>query len=370
MTTSNALFYGDNLVWLRDHEYFPHNSVDLIYLDPPFNSKANYNVLFHEPGKVDKSQAQIKAFDDTWHWDSEASATALNELALNKPQIAEYVSWLSHQDKSQESMAAYLSMMAIRLIELHRVLKENGSIYLQCDPTASHYLKTLMDIIFGSNCFRNEIVWCYKLGGRPKKGFPHKHGIVLYYTKSRGDNFTFNADAIRVPYESTGGYISSGRKIVNGKEYKVNPLGKIPEDWWYIPALNRQSKERLRYPTQKPLKLLERIIKASSNEGDTVLDPFCGCGTSTDAAQKWNRKWLGIDVTWLAIDLIEKRLKHAYGSKITGNYMIHGKPFDFASAEALFKKSPKEFEIWAITLVDASPSRVLKNRCWQTFLLV
>jgi len=352
MSKPNALFYGDNLVWLRDYKYFPDESVDLIYLDPPFNSKAAYNVLFNEPSQGIKSQAQIKAFDDTWHWESESSALALNELAQNKPQIAEYISWLSKQGKQQESMSAYLSMMAIRLIELRRVLKQSGSIYLQCDPTASHYLKVLMDIIFGFNCFQNEIVWCYKLGGRPQKGYPRKHGIILFYTKNSDNSFVFNADAIRVPYESTGGYISSGRKIVNGKEYKVNPLGKVPEDWWFISALNREEDERLGYPTQKPLELLERIVKASSNEGDIVLDPFCGCGTAIEAAQKHKRRWLGIDVTWLAIDLVEKRLKSAHDSKIKGIYEVHGKPYDLASAQALANKSKKEFEIWAITLAS------------------
>jgi len=145
---TNALFYGDNLVWLKDHNYFPNESVDLIYLDPPFNSKADYNLIFNEPGKIDKSQAQIKAFDDTWHWDSEASGIALNELAQNKPQIAEFVSWLSRQGKTCESIAAYVSMMAVRLVELYRILKPSGSLYLHCDPTASHYLKILLDQIF------------------------------------------------------------------------------------------------------------------------------------------------------------------------------------------------------------------------------
>ena len=186
---TNALFYGDNLVWLRDHKYFPEESVDLIYLDPPFNSKADYNVLFNEPSQGSKSQAQIKAFDDTWHWDSESSATALNELAQNKPQIAEFISWLSKQGKPQESMAAYLSMMATRLIELHRVLKLKGSIYLHCDPTASHYLKLLMDLIFGANNLQNEIIWCFKTGGATERRFGRKHHIIFFYSKTADYKF-------------------------------------------------------------------------------------------------------------------------------------------------------------------------------------
>lgn len=176
---TNTLFYGDNLVWLRDHKYFPDESVDLIYLDPPFNSKADYNVLFNEPGKSDKSKAQIQAFDDTWDWSSEASEVALNELAKNRPPIAEFISWLSRQGKPQDSMAAYLSMMAVRLVELHRVLKPTGSLYLHCDPTASHYIKLVLDAILGPANFRNEVVWCYRQGGRSNKIFGRKHETIF-----------------------------------------------------------------------------------------------------------------------------------------------------------------------------------------------
>ena len=183
MAKSNALFYGDNLVWLRENKYFPDESVDLVYLDPPFNSKTDYNILFNEPGKADKSQAQIKAFDDTWHWDSEASGIALNELAQNRPQIAEFISWLSRQGKQQESMAAYLSAMGIRLVELHKVLKSTGSLYLHCDPTASHYLKIILDEIFGADNFRNEVIWAYRTGGTSKRWFARKHDSILFYKR-------------------------------------------------------------------------------------------------------------------------------------------------------------------------------------------
>jgi len=187
---TNALYYGDNLVWLRDHKHFPDESVDLIYLDPPFNSKSDYNLLFSEPGDKDKSQAQIKAFDDTWHWDSESSAQAYSELATRKPTIAEFINWLSLQGSSQRSMAAYLSMMAIRLIELQRILKSTGSIYLHCDPTASHYLKILMDEIFGSHNFRNEVIWWYRKWSKSTSHFLHNHDVLLFYAKGTDNKYS------------------------------------------------------------------------------------------------------------------------------------------------------------------------------------
>lgn len=349
---TNALFYGDNLVWLRDQRYFPDESIDLIYLDPPFNSKADYNLIFNEPNKA-KSQAQIKAFDDTWNWDSNASAIALNELAQNRPQVAELVSWLSKQGRSFSSIAAYLSIMAVRLLELHRILKPSGSLYLHCDPTASHYLKLVLDQVFGVTNFRNEIAWCYRAGGIPRKGYPSKHDILLFYTK--GKEFTFNHEYI--PY--TEGTLQRGLTKVKGKYFAkgLRAEGTPIQDWWVdIPkVLSPTAREMLGYPTQKPLSLLERIIRISSDEGNVLLDPFCGCGTTIVAAQGLKRYWLGIDVTWLAIDLIEKRLKATYGTEALGKYEIHGKPYDMASAEALAKKSKKEFEIWAISLVGAAP---------------
>lgn len=349
---ANALYYGDNLIWLRDHKYFPDESVDLIYLDPPFNSNADYNLIFNEPGG-DKSQAQIKAFDDAWHWDSESSEQAYGELASSKPAIAELVSWLSSQGSHQRSIAAYLAMMSVRLIELHRVLKSTGSLYLHCDPTASHYLKIVMDTIFSNKNFRNEITWCYKAGGVPRKGYPKKHDILLFYTKTHGDSYTFNPEYMAY----TEGTLQRGLTKAKGKYFDkgLRPEGTPIVDWWtdIHKVLSPTAAETLGYPTQKPRALLERVINISSNEGDVVLDPFCGCGTSIDAAQKLNRHWRGIDVTWLAIDLVEKRLKATYESKIHGTYDILGKPYDYASAEALSLKNKKEFEIWVITLVGA-----------------
>ncbi|MDP2916550.1 MAG: DNA methyltransferase [Dehalococcoidia bacterium] len=346
---TNALYYGDNLVWLRDHQYFPGESVDLIYLDPPFNSKADYNVLFNEPGKGDKSQAQIQAFDDTWDWSSEASEIALNELAKKRPSIAEFISYLSKQGKLQESMAAYLSMMAVRLIELHRVLKSSGSLYLHCDPTASHYLKLLMDAVFGARNFQNEIVWCFKTGGATERRFGRKHNIIFFYTKTT--NYKFNPQKEKSYMMHEYGF----KKSHFQQDEKGQYAWVIAKDWWEIPAVGSATKERLGYPTQKPEPLLEKITKASSNEGDVVLDPFCGCGTTIAVAERLKRRWIGIDVTWLAIDLVEKRIKATYGAKITSNYEVHGKPYDIASAQALANKSKKEFEIWAISLVGAHP---------------
>ena len=274
----NFLHLGDCLDVLRSET--PDESVDLIYIDPPFNSKRNYNIFFDDKD----IQTQRTAFEDTWSLkniqDSLAELQSLqtekiHRLLITYSEVAPFA-------------FPYLVMMSLRIIELHRVLKPSGSFYLHCDPTMSHYLKTVCDIIFVRKNFRNEIIWCYKLGGRPQKGFPKKHDIILFYSKT--EDFNFYDNSVRVPYESDGGYIKTGRKIVKGKVYKVNPLGKVPEDWWFISALNRQSKERLGYPTQKPEALLERIIKASSNEGDTVLDAFCGCGTTVDIAEGLKRQ--------------------------------------------------------------------------------
>ncbi|MGL5955474.1 MAG: DNA methyltransferase, partial [Brevinema sp.] len=200
--------------------------------------------------------------------------------------------------------------MAIRLLEMKRILKDTGSIYLHCDNTMGHYLKLLLDVIFGENNFRNEIIWCYRQGGRSNTDFSRKHDTIFRYSKT--GNLIFNADAIRVPYEGTGGYQTSGKGVLNkqtGTIYKPNVLGKIPEDWWDIPAIPPTSAERIGYPTQKPLALLERIIKASCPEGGIVLDPFCGCATTCVAAEKLERNWIGIDISKKAFELVKIRLR-------------------------------------------------------------
>jgi hypothetical protein len=211
----------------------------------------------------------------------------------------------------------------------------------------------MLDKIFGENNFRNEIIWCYKLGGRPLKGWPKKHDTILFYTKNKNEDFIFNSDAVRVPYDSTGGYISSGRKIVKGKEYKIHPLGKVPEDWWFISALNRQSKERLGYPTQKPELLLERIIKASSNKGNIVLDPFCGCGTTVVVAQKLKRTWIGIDISPTAIKVVEQRL-YKIGAEKDIDYISIGSP---TTIDELKELKPLEFQNWVINEMQAKHRR-------------
>jgi len=351
----NKLYYGDNLNIMREN--IADESIDLIYLDPPFNSKASYNVLFKEKNGTN-SAAQITAFDDTWHWDINSERAYREIVETGTVKLTALIQTL-RLFLGTSDMIAYLTMMAVRLVEMHRVLKQSGSIYLHCDPTASHYLKLVLDAIFGANNFSNEIIWCYKLGGRPQKGWPKKHDIILFYVKNI-NKFYFDSDNVRIPYESTGGYISSGRKIVKGKEYKVNPLGKVPEDWWFISVLNRQSKERLGYPTQKPEALLERIINASSNEGDIVLDPFCGCGTTVAVAEKLHRKWIGIDITHLAITLMKHRIEDSYGKEISP-YEIIGDPKDLQSARVLAEQNRYQFEWWALSLVGARPAQDKKK---------
>jgi len=401
---TNALYYGDNLVWLRNRDHFPNESVDLIYLDPPFNSNADYNVIFSEPSGAE-SQAQIRAFDDTWRWDRQASALALDELSRDKPEIAEFIGWLgSQRDRLSRSMAAYLGMMATRLLEMHRVLKPTGSIYLHCDPTASHYLKTLMDIVFGTENFRNEIVWKRFTFHADAKRFGRVSDRIFFYSKSPKYQFKrlkapfsdeyieskfthvdpdgrrfrlsdLNPPAGRGPvYEYHGvtkawrftkdkmlrleaeGRIYTKSKVPQLKRYLDELEGQAVHDVWTdIPPINSQAKERLGYPTQKPEALLERIIRASSEEGDTVLDPFCGCGTALVIANKAKRRWIGIDITHLAIYLVEKRLKDIFGEAVRSTYDVYGNPYDVSSAQALWSKDPKEFELWALSLVGARP---------------
>ena len=355
----NTLYYGDNLKILR--KYIPDESVDLIYLDPPFNSKRAYNVIFKDKTGED-SPAQMEAFDDTWHWSPETD-DAFKEIIFRpefppelKQMMQAFRTFMKSSFGRENDMLAYLTMMAIRLVELHRVLKDTGSIYLHCDPTASHYLKILMDQIFGVKNFRNEIVWCYRGGGSPKNDFGRKHDIILRYSKTR--KILFNSDPIRVPYQAEGAYkrtddamwgVHKGTK----KIYKPHPLGKVPEDWWSnINPLNSNDPERLGYPTQKPQALLEKIIKASSNENDVVMDPFCGCGTAVAAAEKLGRKWLGIDITHLAISLIKKRMKDHFPDV---KFEVIGEPESLEAAKELAELNKFQFEAWAVSLLGGQP---------------
>lgn len=360
---NRTLYFGDNLEILR--KKIPNEIFDLIYLDPPFNSNRSYNVLFKE-GLRD-SPAQIKAFEDSWHWTAESKhlfdylVTKTNEDISNLMLALEKL--VGHND-----MLAYLTMMTARLIELRRVLKKTGSLYLHCDPTASHYLKIVMDTIFGKKNFRNEIVWSYNIGGKSKEHFARKHDIILFYTKS--EDYFFDGLAVGISRDtgtkSFGGKIGideSGRKYQDkivkksGKVYRYYlDEGKIPEDVWQIQSIQSQSRERLGYPTQKPEALLERIIKASSKEGYLILDPFCGCGTTVAVAEKLKRNWVGIDITTLAINLIKHRLHDSFG---LGAQQIHldGLPTDLTGAKELFKKDPFEFEYWALDLINAMPAQ-------------
>ena len=357
----NTLFYGDNLKVLK--EYIPSNSIDLIYLDPPFNSKADYNVLFKEPTGA-LSKAQITAFEDTWHWTDETEKTFKNIVDEAPADVVEMMRSLRKFVGQKNDMIAYLTMMCVRLLELRRVLKDTGTIYLHCDPTASHYIKLLMDVIFGKNNFRNEIVWCYRGAGYPKHDFGRRHDIILRYSKT--SNYIFNLDEVREEYaeatkERFKHYIGN---IRGGKDFgiqQLHPLGKQPDDWWQIQPIAPSAKERLSYPTQKPEALLERIIKASSNEGEVVLDPFCGCGTTVAVAHKLKRNWIGIDITHLAIKAIKLRLNKMFGIVPKNDFKVIGEPEDLEGARELSSHNRYQFQWWALSLINARPYKDKKR---------
>lgn len=401
----NKLFYGDNLEVLRAE--IADDSVDLIYLDPPFNSNANYNVLFKSK-TGEGADAQITAFEDTWHWNDKAE-DAFDQVMRSGLSGASELLRAMRGFLGENDMMAYLAMMAIRLIELHRVLKPTGSLYLHCDPTASHYLKLLLDGVFGAQNYRSEIVWKRTSShGDAAVSFGDVTDKIFYYSK--GERPTWNRQFVPLSASHVaakyGSVDDAGRRYTTRdlrspsprpnltydyKGYKPHPNGwsisrqlmekydaegllYFPKDpdgrirlkiylderqgqplqnlWDDIPPINSQAQERLGYPTQKPLALLDRIIAASSNEGDVVLDPFCGCGTAVHAAQKLGRQWIGIDVTHLAIHLIEKRLNDAFPGI---RYEVHGTPRDLASARDLAARDKHQFELWALAQVDAVP---------------
>lgn len=411
-TSPNSLYYGDNLDILRNH--IASESIDLVYLDPPFNSKRNYNVLFNNP-KGHQSQAQITAFEDTWQWGEQAEREYGELLRQPNTDVAEMMTAL-RKFLRQSDMMAYLTMMANRLLELHRVLKPTGSLYLHCDPTASHYLKIVLDAVFGGDCYRNEIVWQRQSAHSDAKNkFANITDIILFYVKStqavfipqytehdssyiekfyrfddndkrgkyRLDNmaspnprpnmmyewlgFSYPAKGWRYQRETMQRLHDEGRihypKKADGsldlskrpslKRYLNEQEGTIVSNLWTdIQSLHGVHAENMGYPTQKPVALLERIITASSNAGDIVLDPFCGCGTAVHAAQKLGRKWVGIDITHLAISLIEKRMRDAF-KEIA--FEVHGTPKDFDSARDLATRNKYEFQWWACSLVNAQP---------------
>ena len=413
MTDTNHLYFGDNLDILRQH--IADESVDLIYLDPPFNSNATYNVLFRERTGED-SAAQITAFDDTWRWSIESELAYQDVVTQQGGKVGELLAAM-RAFLGQNDMMAYLTMMAQRMVELHRVLKPTGSIYLHCDPTASHYLKLLMDAVFGAENFRNEIIWKRTTSHNDvKRNYSSIGDNLLFYTKSDGflfqtpympysqehidnsyryvdeNNRRYSADNLRSPnprpnltYDYRGykphpnGWSVSlermkqldaeGRlhfpKKKGGRirlkrfldEMPGVPAGNIWDD---IKPIGAHAQERLGYPTQKPEALLERIISASSNEGDVVLDPFCGCGTAVAAAERLSRRWIGIDITHLAITLIRHRLHDAFGEDLRP-YEVIGEPKDLPSAESLALHDRYQFEWWALGLVDARPARDRKK---------
>ena len=407
-----SLYYGDNLQVLR--EYVQDESVDLIYLDPPFNSNATYNVLFKAPSGH-QSQAQIEAFEDTWHWGTEAESAFTDALRNARyPDVGLMLESI-RRFLRENDMMAYLAMMAARMIELHRVLKPTGSLYLHCDQTASHYLKVLLDAVFDPRMFRNEIVWKRRVGMSSAVHESNRFGIctdsLLLYAKSDEAPFApqYNRDdpdyqryiSERFTYRDADGRLFQPTSLVNpayrpnliydyrgykspqngwmitkekmtqwdaeGRLYfPKDPNGRIRRKsyadelrgmpiqnlWSDIPEINSQAQERLGYPTQKPLALLERVVKASSNEGQTILDPFCGCGTAVHAAEKLGRNWIGIDITHLAISLIERRLRDAFpGVK----FDVHGTPKDLDGARDLAERDKYQFQWWAVSLVDAVP---------------
>jgi site-specific DNA-methyltransferase (adenine-specific) len=405
---TNILYFGDNLDILRKH--IPNESIDLIYLDPPFNSKRDYNILFKENGGLE-SEAQIQAFTDTWHW-TKPVERAYYDIVQKAPNKVSRLIDALHGVIGQNDVMAYLVMMTIRLVELHRVLKPTGSLYLHCDPTMSHYIKIVLDQIFQPANFRNEIVWKRTTShGDWKQGAKHfgrVQDVILFYTKD--NNYTWNTQF--VPFSQEQVEQQYNKVDIDGRKYRlVTPTAKKPggdtsykwkgvkpptgrfwayskdkmEDMdkkgllyysnsgqpyikyyledrpgvasqsiWTDINLSPTAKERLHYQTQKPLALLERIIQASSNEGDVVLDPFCGCGTAVVAAQNMNRKWIGIDITHIAINLVRNRLRDSFPS-IT--FRVIGEPTDVASARTLANQDKLQgrynFQYWATGKIGA-----------------
>jgi site-specific DNA-methyltransferase (adenine-specific) len=408
--TKNTLFYGDNLDILR--EYIADESVDLIYLDPPFNSNRSYNVLFKNEAGTE-SESQIIAFEDTWHWNQKAEETYRFLATQSPPHISKMIAAM-REFIGTNQMMAYLVMMTVRLIELHRVLKPTGSLYLHCDPTASHYLKVVLDTIFGPQQFRNEIIWKRRTGSSSQVHISNKFGvctdIVLFYAKSelavfhpqynmdapgykeyiekhfrhidengrrfRIDNLANPALRPNLIYEykgykpPTNGWAISREKMEQwDKEGRLyfpkSPDGRIQRKryldelkgdpvqslWDDIEPISSQSAERLGYPTQKPLALLERIISASSNAGDVVLDPFCGCGTAVAAAQKLGRLWIGIDITPLSMILQKQRLKTMFPGIA---FDVVGEPNSLEGAEQLARDDRYKFQYWALGLIPGA----------------
>ena len=343
--TPNSLHYGDCLEVVQQ---WPDECVDLIYLDPPFNSKVDYNVTFQKKDSQGNSQhtSQTKAFADTWKWD-ETAIKRVDALTKATSHPASQVIKGLREILEGKPVLAYVSYMAERLVELHRILKPTGSLYLHCDPTASHYLKIVLDAIFEEQNFRNEIIWHYKTGGASKKQLAKKHDVILFYGKSSNTNFNPLQQKSYTTTEnckpSTNGYNGGVAEFCEDEHGAFNWVNM--HDVWDISYIGSTNPERTGYPTQKPIELLSRIIEASSNPGDLVLDPFCGCGTTVEAAHGLERNWLGIDITPLAIQFIADE-------RFLGmDTPIFGIPTDLASAKMLASNDPFNFEKWAISRI-------------------
>lgn len=407
LISSNRLYYGDNLTIMKN---LPPKSVDLIYLDPPFNSQRNYNLIYKQlTGKPVPEQEE--AFCDAWVMDPEKEEMmrrmpiVFEEYGVDEDLAKFWDAWIKALRYTQPRLLAYLLYMTVRLFEMRRILSSHGSIYLHCDSHASHYIKVIMDGIFGHNNFRNEIVWKRFNFHSDAKRFGKVTDRILYYTIS--DNYTFNH--LRVPFsdvyvankfrhvDSNGrrfrlsdlnppagrgpiyefhgitkawrftqdkmlqleseGRIYTKSKIAQLKRYLDELEGQVVHELWIdIPPINPRAKERLGYPTQKPIKLLKRIIAASSNKGDVILDPFCGCGTSVYAAHLLNRKWIGCDIAILSIRLVRDILLKRYGLKEDKDYIVAGIPRSIDAAQELFNKDPRQFQHWAVELTGGFAS--------------
>jgi site-specific DNA-methyltransferase (adenine-specific) len=405
----HRLFYGDNLEVLPT---IASDSVDMVYLDPPFNSQQDYNLLFREYDGS-KAAAQRLVFTDTWSWRPETAIAFRRITEVGGPLAKCMVALRAFLGETD--LMAYLVMMAPRLQELHRVLKPSGSLYLHCDPTASHYLKVLLDAVFGEKNFINEIVWQRTNAHNMRtKGFVRSNDVLLYYAKTlseiqfneqytaygpeqlkrykpdekgrlyKAENLTFSTAnpsrqfewrGARPPANRSWGYSiekleelwaaglivarRDGTPRMDGlKVYLAEMKGKpVTTNWTDIPRVSNTSGERLGYPTQKPEALLARIINASTSEGDTVLDPFCGCGTTIAVAHKLHRKWIGIDVTARAIDIVEERLE-AVDANARDTYELHGKPRTLEDARRLAKDNGYQFQRWILELMDVLPREI------------
>ena len=333
----NRLYFGDCLDILKklSHDH-PHGFIDLIYIDPPFNSKRNYNILFEDINLSD-AKAQKEAFADTWSNVSyKDTLEQIKDIDLDLFRFLESLDMI----RISKSAVSYLTTMTIRIYYMHKVLKDTGSFYLHCDPTMSHYLKIICDLIFGGKNFRNEISWCYRKWAINQKQFVSNHDTILFYAKSKENTFNIlYSELSKGTLKRWKGkkqkavFNEDGERLASSEE--EDSLGSPMADWWEISIINPAAKERLGYPTQKPEALLTRIVEASSNEGDVVADFFCGCGTSISVAQHLKRKWIGVDISHLAIGLIERRLVGEYGAKIRKTYEIDGLPKDLASAKKL-----------------------------------